>query len=151
MYKTRNEHYNTAEEVHDEVRGVLGDTDNTGRHVTYLLRCDNNRSSEEFSSDLEERFQSPPSWVCEAHEADHALYVGATTDLRRRFVEHCFDDDRGAVFTGFFPPLAIVAVSEFRSAAEVFNSEAKMASKAEAGYREQYDIPDGEGVFVYQA
>lgn len=152
MRTQRNKHFKTVEEAQSEVRDLLQETSNKARNVTYIIRCDNIHSDEEFKEFANGAFDGDiPSWAWAAHYADYCLYVGATTNLHNRFVEHCFDDHRGALFTGLFPPMALVAVSEFDSPSHVFNAENEMAKKAEGGFRKQYSIDNDEEVFVYRS
>jgi len=152
MFKRRNEHFDSISDAGDEVSAVLRDTGNLARNVAYLIQCDNDREDHEFKNDASERFSGDiPSWAWAAHFVDYCLYVGATTDLHNRFREHCFSNEHGALFTGLFPPERIVAVSEFSTPSSPFNAESKLASKAEEGFREQYDIDDDAEIFVYHA
>jgi len=148
----RNKHFKSVNEAQQEVSELLKDTSNSARNVTYVIRCDNSRTDDDFSAVAKLVFDNEtPSWAWAAHFADYCLYVGATTDLYNRFIEHCFDDDRGSLFTGLFPPKALTAVSEFQSPSGVFNAESRMAQKAEDGFREAYSIDDDEEVFVYHS
>jgi len=152
MKTSRSKHFDSVEEASSEVSDLLRETSNKARNVTYVILCDNDRTSNEFQYDAESIFhRTVPKWAWAAHYAHHCLYVGATTNLHNRFFEHCFDDDRAALFTGLFPPKSLIAVSQFRSSSEVFNAESRMADKVEESYREQYSIGDDEEVFVYQS
>lgn len=64
---------------------------------------------------------------------DHSLYTGITTDVERRFKEHCEDAEKGAKYTARHKPLKVEAVwkSETRSHASKLEARIKMLSKTQ--------------------
>ena len=62
-----------------------------------------------------------------------SLYAGVTTDLARRFSEHCGRGRKGAKYTAAHPPLCIEAAwsAENRSDAQRLEYRIKALSRAE--------------------
>ncbi|MBL8520504.1 MAG: GIY-YIG nuclease family protein [Betaproteobacteria bacterium] len=68
----------------------------------------------------------PPAWVLYLLECEGGrFYTGITTDLERRFAEHCAG--LGARYTRMHPPLRVVAIKEF--------PDRSSAARAEAGVK----------------
>lgn len=64
---------------------------------------------------------------------DGSLYTGITTDVKRRFNEHCTDETKGAKYTARHKPVKIEAVwkSESRALASKLEYRIKQLTKAE--------------------
>lgn len=88
------------------------------RYCVYVLHCDGHYSETDFkkswrkwarryrnSDDVESYSADPPNWSWAAHYAEQRYYVGETSNLFERLIDHGWEFEKSSIFTSVFTPL----------------------------------------------
>lgn len=96
-------------------------------YAVYVLECGKPPELGDAEERIQRHYPTPPNWLYAAMRKSSLYYVGSTSRIQERLIEHIDNAKSGATFTDVFEPYSLWDVSWHQSYREAVDAEESKA------------------------